>query len=119
MEISGADALLSRLKEMATYDDVKTAVKVNGGELANSAIRNAEFKGHYVRGVFVRPTGATKRSIVPKLSSDGLSVVVAPTTEYAPFLELGTRFMTAQPFLAPAMMVQRVKYLNDLKRLMN
>jgi len=46
-------------------------------------------------------TGATKNSI--NASSEGeLSWRVGPTTEYAPFLEYGTRHMIARPFLIPA-----------------
>ena len=47
-------------------------------------------------------TGATKNSI--NASPEGeLAWRVGPTTEYAPFLEYGTRYMIARPFLIPAL----------------
>lgn len=103
--ISGADALLSKLKKLASHSDVKEAVKVNTAELAKGAIRNAPVD-----------TGHLKRSITPEVTD--LIGRVVPTAEYAPYVELGTRFMSAQPFLSPAFMVQKIQFINDLKRLM-
>ena len=46
-------------------------------------------------------TGATMNSI--NATEEGeLAWRVGPTTEYAPFIEYGTRYMTARPFLIPA-----------------
>lgn len=104
-EISGADALLSKLKKMASYDDVKTAVKVNTAEMSKAAMRNAPVD-----------TGHLKRSIVPDVTD--LVGRVTPTAEYAPYVEFGTRFMSAQPFMGPAFQAQRSKFLSDLQRIM-
>lgn len=104
-EISGADALLSKLNKIANYADVKTAVKVNTVELTAAAIRNAPVD-----------TGALSRSIVPEVTD--LVGRVVPTAEYAPYVEYGTRYMGAQPFIGPAFQTQSVKFLNDLRRLM-
>ena len=46
-------------------------------------------------------TGATKNSINATPEGE-LSWRIGPTTEYAPFLEYGTRHMVARPFLIPA-----------------
>lgn len=102
---SGEDALLKKLQKMASHNDVKQAVKINTAELARNAIRNAPVD-----------TGFLKRSIVPELTDlEGRVLTVA---EYGPYVELGTRFMAAQPFISPAFMSQRIKFVDDLKRIM-
>lgn len=103
--ISGADDLLSKLNKLASHDDVKKAVKINTVELTALAKRNAP-----------NDTGHLERSIVPSITD--LEGRVDATADYAFYVEVGTRFMAAQPYMAPSMMVQRVKFLNDLKRLM-
>lgn len=93
---------------------VKRVVQKNGNELKNRMVRKADFRGHMEGKKFVKPTGATKRSITEKVAFSGLSVTVGPTTEYAPYLEYGTRFMEAQPFVRPAFEEQRRKFERDL-----
>lgn len=54
-------------------------------------------------------TGATKRSIDTDITRDGsgagitTTADIGPTTAWAPYLELGTSRMEAQPFLDPAL----------------
>ena len=47
-------------------------------------------------------TGALKNSIDTDIAGGGLSATVAPHTEYAQFVEFGTRRMSAQPYMTPA-----------------
>ncbi|MEK1451095.1 hypothetical protein HC021_08175 [Limosilactobacillus fermentum] len=47
-----------------------------------------------------------------------MTVSVGPTTDYFPYLEYGTRFMSAMPTLKPAFDVQSQMFINELKRLM-
>ena len=46
-----------------------------------------------------------------------MTATVEPTAEYAPYVELGTRFMEAQPFLKPAFEEQKKQFEKDLKEL--
>lgn len=103
--LSGEDALLKKLKKAASHNDVKQAVKINTVELAKNAVRNAPVD-----------TGFLQRSILPELTD--LEGRVITGAEYGPYVELGTRFMAAQPFISPAFMIQRIKFLDDLKRIM-
>lgn len=50
-------------------------------------------------------TGRLRSSITHALDRDGQGVfaIIGTDVEYAIFQELGTRFMSAQPFLAPAL----------------
>lgn len=50
-------------------------------------------------------TGRLRSSITHTVTREGSSyrVTVGTNVEYAPFIELGTRYMSAQPFLRPAL----------------
>ena len=119
IEIRSSGNLAKRLNELANLADVQNAVKLNTTEMHQKATRNASFKGHYdSSGNFVKPTGATKRSISIEFRDGGLTGVVKTGTHYSPFLEFGTRKMAAQPFMRPAFYDQRVKFMQDMSRLL-
>lgn len=111
MKITGLGPLIGHLKEAATMDDIKEAIKINTVEMSNEMIRNADFTQGY-------STGATKRSIVPDILDNGFTGKAGPQTEYAPFLIYGTRFMAAQDFFRPAFYKTQKQFMDDLNRLM-
>lgn len=111
IEIRGADKLVGKLKRNANLGDVKNVVRLNGAELQRRMQRNANFVKGY-------QTGATKRSIKYTSQDRGFTAKVAPGTEYSPYLEYGTRFMDAQPFVGPSWRKQKEKFKKDMKRLM-
>lgn len=111
IEIAGMDKLLKRLKENATLDDVKKVVRTNGAQLQSKMQDKADFTKGYA-------TGTTKRSIGLEITDGGMSAEVGPETEYSPYLEYGTRFMSAQPFVRPALDEQKAKFKSDLQKLM-
>lgn len=118
----GLDELEKKLKANVTMDDVKRVVKVNGSELHEKVQGNADFHGHYTwkkgKGkVFVSPTGTTKRSVMLDIKDGGLTADVEPETEYSPYLEYGTRFMEAQPFVRPAFEKQAARFKKDMQKL--
>ena len=47
-------------------------------------------------------TGTLKRSIMSAISEDGRLGIVAATAEYAEYVEYGTRYMDAKPFMRPS-----------------
>ena len=59
----------------------------------------------------------TERSIGIDISDGGMTATVEPTAEYAPYVELGTRFMEAQPYLKPAFEEQKKQFEKDLQKL--
>lgn len=61
--------------------------------------------------------GTLKRSIGIEITDSGISAEVEPTAEYAPYVELGARFMEAQPYLKPAFDEQKEKFKKDMKKL--
>ena len=123
IKFEGLDELEKKLKANVTLNDVKRVVKQNGAELQQKMQDKADFQGHYAwkKGegkVFVSPTGALKDSIGLEILDGGLTAEVEPTKEYAPYVEYGTRFMEAQPFVRPALEEQAVKFKKDLQKLM-
>lgn len=122
ISVKGLDDLEKALRENATMNDVKRVVRQNGAQLQRRAQQKADFKGHYewVKGkgkTFVKPTGTTKRSIKLEIQDGGLTAEVEPHTEYSPYLEYGTRFMDAQPFMFPALGEQKTKFKADMHKL--
>lgn len=123
IKFEGLAELDKALAKRLSMDAVKRVVKQNGAELQAKSQRNAkEFKGHYewkagVGKVFVKPTGALRESIGIELEDGGMTAVVEPTAEYAAYVELGTRFMEAQPYLKPAWEEQKEQFKKDMNKL--
>lgn len=124
IQIEGIKELQKQLKRNADLSDIKFVVRQNGSELQRRMQGKADFKGHYgykkgKKGkVFIKPTGTTKRSIGLDIKDGGMTADVGPTTEYAEYLEFGTRFMNAQPFAQPAFDEQKDLFISDLKKIM-
>ena len=122
-ELKGLEKLQKKLQKVAKLEEVERIVEKHGSEMQKKAVNNAsKFRGHYEgRGKnkhFVKPTGATKRSISVNSSKiDRFRYRVAPGTAYAAYVELGTRKMSAQPFIKPAFDEQKKLFKNDLERL--
>ena len=106
IKIVGMEKLQKKLKKNVQMDDVKQVVRHNGAEMQTKAQQNAPVD-----------TGALKRSIGLEITDSGMSAEIEPTAEYAPYVELGTRFMEAQPYLKPAFDDQKEKFKRDMKKL--
>lgn len=121
-KIVGIEKLTGKLKENASLDQVKRTVRYHGSKMNDKIVRNADFKGHYEwekgKGmVFEEASGTTKRSVHLELKDGGLTAESGATTEYAEYLEYGTRHMDEQPFIKPAFDEQKEKFKKDMKRL--
>lgn len=110
IRIEGLDKLEKALKENVKLDDVKRVVRHNGAQLQRKIQTNADFTQGY-------QTGTTKRSVDLWLKDGGLTADSGPTTEYAEYLEYGTRFMDAQPFVKPALDEQEKQFESDMQKL--
>ena len=122
-ELKGLKKLQKKLQKVSKMEEMERIIEKHGAEMQRKAITNAsKFRGHYEgRGKnkhFVKPTGATKRSISVNSSKVGrFKYKVAPGTSYAAYVELGTRKMSAQPFIKPAFDNQKEEFKKDLERL--
>lgn len=110
IKLDGLDKLQKALKDNVTMDDVKRVVRHNGSQLQRKTQDNADFVKGY-------QTGQTKRSVGLEITDNGFAAEVEPTTDYSPYLEYGTRFMEAQPFVGPAFNEQSAKFKKDMQRL--
>lgn len=106
VKIVGMEKLQRKLKQNVRMDDVKRVVRHNGAEMQTKAQQNAPVD-----------TGTLKRSIGIEITDGGMTAEVEPTADYAPYVELGTRFMEAQPYLGPAFNEQKEKFKKDMKKL--
>lgn len=111
--VKGLDKLQAKLRDNVTLDDVKRVVQKNGADLTRTM--KAQTKVAYVKGY---STGDTASSINLRPEDGGLTAVVEATTDYAPYVEYGTRYMAPEPIAQPSLDKVRPKFLNDLERLM-
>ncbi len=118
-ELKGLDKLQAKLQRVAKMEEVEHIVEENGKAMLEKAIKNTEkFRGHYRGKKLIKPTGATKRSLSENSSKlEKFKYRVAPGTDYAAYVELGTRKMSAQPFIKPAFDDQKKLFKRDLERL--
>ena len=63
-------------------------------------------------------TGNLKNSIDVEFADDGLIAIVAPHTEYAAFVEFGTRRMSAYPYMTPAAERNRPAFIAAMKQML-
>ena len=117
IRVIGLKELQKALNTKEAQAEVKRLVRKHGSQMQTKMQKNADFKGHYKGNKFVPPTGATKQSIGYEIKDNGFTVEVGATKEYAPYLEYGTRFMDAQPFVKPAYVEQKAKFESDMQKL--
>lgn len=106
VKLKGVNELRLALSKKMDMDAVKWVVKQNGAELQVKAQRNAPVD-----------TGNLKRSIQLEISDGGLTAESEATAEYAPYVEWGTRYMEAQPYMRPAFNKQKEQFKRDMDRL--
>lgn len=109
LHIKGDEPLIKVLQTAANMEAHKAIVKKYGAELQRTAKRNAVFTKGYA-------TGTTKRKITLELQDGGFEAKVEAGTDYAAYLEVGTRKMNAQPFMKPAFDVVQPRFIADLRR---
>lgn len=107
MKIIGIDALQKKLRKNVTLDDVKHVVKSNTVSMNKNMQKLAPVD-----------TGNMKRSITSEFTDGGFTGTTEPHTDYAGYVEYGTRFQAPQPFVKPAFDVQKKVFKNDLERLL-
>lgn len=106
LKVEGLEDLQKALKKNVTMDDVKNVVRKNGSDMQGKAQDKSPVD-----------TGNLKRSIGLDITDSGFAAEVEAKAEYAPYVEYGTRFMDAQPYMKPAYNDQKTKFKSDMKKL--
>ena len=107
ISIKGLKKLQKKLAGNADLGQVRNVVKQHGAQLQRNAQRQAPVD-----------TGNLRRSINLEITGGGTEAKITPTAEYDPYVEYGTRYMNARPFLSPAAMTQFPKFKKDLEMIL-
>lgn len=101
--LSGIDGLLKALNGEEVKGKVSKVVQKHGAAMHKAAIRNAPVD-----------TGHLKRSIT--LEANGTTATVQEHTDYGIYVEMGTRYMGAQPYMKPALNSVEGQFVEDLRK---
>ena len=116
IDMRGLNQMQKKLLKGVSKDQISRVVRRNTAELTQKAKERAP-----VSTEKTNPGGAhgqLKRSIIPSMSSGGMVGKVNATVDYAEYVEMGTRFMAAQPYMKPAFDQQKEVFLDDMKKLL-
>lgn len=115
IDMRGLNQLQKKLLKGVSKDKISQVVRLNTAEVTQKAKERVP-----VSTEKTNPGGAhgqLKRSIIPSMSSGGMVGKVNTTVDYAEYVEMGTRFMAAQPYMKPAFDQQKEVFLDDMKKL--
>lgn len=107
VKLTGVQKLQKKLKKNMDMTAVKKAVKLNGSEMSKTAKEYVPVD-----------TGTLKRSIRLDIQENGVTAKVSANTDYAGYVEYGTRFQTPNLYMAGAFDNQKEKFKKDIDRLM-
>lgn len=107
IELKGADSLLGKLK--ALVPKVREGTRLTVAQTALLIETDAKLFAPV-------DTGRLRASIHAEIAPDGLSATVSDGVDYGVFVEFGTRFQRAQPFLHPAYEKNRLAFVANLKK---
>lgn len=109
VKLSGMKELRSSLNSKRDISRlVAPVVRQNGAKLQQKAQRYAPVD-----------TGNLSRSIQLSIKDNGMTAEVAATADYSAYVEFGTRYMEAQPYIKPAFNEQKNIFINDLNKVAN
>lgn len=106
IKLEGLEELQQALENRTTMDDVHRIVHAHGASLQQNAQSIAPFD-----------TGTLRRSIGLDIEEGGDTATITAGTNYAGYVEWGTRFMNAQPYMKPSYEKQKTAFITDLKKL--
>lgn len=112
VRIIGLEAVVDAVREQLDLEAVKTVIAQNTSKLQEGMMRQTydSFKKGY-------SVGDTRRTIELSIEDGGLTGKVEATTKYSEYVEYGTRFMEAEPFVRPSFQRQAVKFKRDIDKL--
>ncbi|SIT91699.1 HK97-gp10 family putative phage morphogenesis protein [Edaphobacillus lindanitolerans] len=107
MKLNGMERLNKKLASGSSIrQDAAKVVQKHATRMNGLAQRNAPVD-----------TGELRRSIRTGYSDGGLTATTKVGVHYGPYVEYGTRFMAAQPFLRPAFYNTAWDFKDDMDKL--
>ncbi|GAB2022420.1 hypothetical protein RyT2_14940 [Pseudolactococcus yaeyamensis] len=116
ISFKGIDKLQKKLESNLKLEAAKEVVKKNSLDLQGQVVKNAG-ESTFNKGFF---TGNLKQTVSGnglKIEKDGLTGKVGTTAEYGAYLEHGTRFMAAEPFMKPSLDIIKPQFKQDMEKL--
>lgn len=113
----GMKELQKALQEKAKMSGAKTLVKFHGAQLQNKAQNRAPVGTPESTGIPGYKGGTLRRSIGLELTDNGFTAEVEAKANYAGYVEYGTRYMNARPFLRTSYAEVSQAFKKDLERL--
>ncbi len=115
-ELNELEAKLEALSKASIK--ARSIVSVMGGQLMTEMQRQAHFHRYPYKDPHTPPpTGALKNSITLQLEDGGMTARVGPHMYYEAYVEYGTRFMRAEPYVRPAFNIIKPQFLKVMKEL--
>lgn len=108
LQLQGIDTLEKALKDKAKLQAAKALVKYYGAAIQRDAQDSAPVD-----------TGNLKRSISLEYSEGAASAKaeIKATADYSGYVEYGTRYMDAQPFMRPSFNKNKLLFEKEIKAL--
>ena len=117
IKLKGMKELKTALNNGAQINNkLRSVVKMNGAELQQKAQRNAPVGTPESTGIPGYVGGTLRRSIDLEIKDSGLTAEVTAKADYSAYVEYGTRFMNAQPYMRPALNEQEKKFVRDVEK---
>lgn len=115
--ITGLETLEQKVSDKKSLVKVKAVIRKCTADLDAEMQRQAHFGRYELKNPKRFSTGALRQSITMSIENGGLQGRVGPDVTYAGFVEYGTRFMTAEPYLRPAVNVIKPEFIKYLKEI--
>lgn len=106
IRLRGLKNLINHFRRNTELLEVKDVLKGNGEQMLQRAQKNAPVD-----------TGELRDSLRMDIDEGGLSVNIKSDADHASYVEYGTRYQHAQPFIGPAFKRQQRRLKKDLNKL--
>lgn len=106
LSFDGLDDLFTACEQAANLNDVKRVVKNDTAYMATQIAENTPVDSGYL-----------KRSEVPAIKDAGFTGEVTANADYAPYVELGTRYMYGRFYMKKGHDLASKKFIEDLEAL--
>lgn len=118
MDSIGFEALQQgiKFKTRSVRKDVAKVVEENTEKMYRRAKADAHFGRYPLKNPKKKSTGYLRKNIRMQIRDGGLTGVTGTTAEYGGYVEKGTRFMRAQPFVKPGFEEISKEFYEDLKK---